>query len=47
MAGGKTVVGVVLRFEVEDVGGGSVVASVVDAEVGGTAPNLQVSVVIP
>ena len=39
--------GVVVRFEVEDVGGGSGVASVVDPEVGDTAPNLQVSVGIP
>ena len=36
--------GVVVRFEVEDVGGGSGVASVVDQEVSDTAPNLQVSV---
>ena len=36
-----------VRFEVEEVGGGSGVASVVDQEVSDTAPNLQVSIGIP
>ena len=47
LEGGKTIVGVVVRFEVEEVGGGSGVASVVDQEVSDTAPNLQVLVGIP
>ena len=47
LEGGKTIVGVVVRIEVEEVGGGSGVASVVDQEVSDTAPNLQVSIGIP
>ena len=39
--------GVVVRFEVEDVGGGSAVARVMNPEVGDTAPDLQISAVVP
>ena len=47
LVGGKTVEGIVVRFEVKDVGGGSAVACVINSEVGNTAPDLQISVVIP
>ena len=47
MVGGEAVEGVIVRVQVEDMGGGGVITYIMDPKIGDTTTDLKISVRIP